>query len=71
MTSAIDPATHHFYLQSGINVLSACHFTYSPKTQEEQNFRKSFIISCTVNALQLNFLEILCYHILSSHKSLS
>ena len=38
---------------------SACHFTYSPKTQEEQIFRKSLIISYRVNALQLNFLEIL------------
>ena len=47
---------------------SACHFTYSPKTQQELNFGKSLIISYRVNALQLNFLEIL-YHILSSHKS--
>ena len=59
------------YLQSGINVLSACHFTYSTKTQAEQNFRKSIIISYRVNALQLNFLDLLCHHILSSHKSLS
>ena len=59
------------YLQSGINVLSACYFTYLPKTQQEQNFRKSLIISYGVNALQLNFLKILCYHILLSHKSLS
>ena len=49
------------YLQSGINVLSACHFTYSPKTRLEQDFRKSLIISYRVNALQLNFLEILRY----------
>ena len=59
------------YLQSGINVFSADHFTYSHKTQQEQNFRKSLIISCRVNVLQLNFLKILCYHILSSHISLS
>ena len=39
------------YLQSGINVLSACHFTYSPKTQQNQSFRKSLIISHRVNAL--------------------
>ena len=69
------------YLQSGINVLSACHFTYSPKPQQEQNFRKLLIISYRVNhrvdsvstlwvnALQLYFLEIL-YQILPSHKSL-
>ena len=56
------------YLQSGINVFSACHFTYSSKTQQEQNLRKSLIISYRVNALQLNFQEILCYHILSLHK---
>ena len=37
------------YLQSGINVLSACHFTCSPKTQQEHNFRKSLIISYRVN----------------------
>ena len=47
------------YLQSGINVLSVCHVTYSPKTQQDKNFRKSLIISYRVNALQLNFLEIL------------
>ena len=58
------------YLQSGINVLSACHFTYSPLTQQEQNFRNSLIILYRVNAQKLHFLEILCYHILSSHKSL-
>ena len=28
------------YLQSGRNVLSACYFTYSPKTEQEQNFIK-------------------------------
>ena len=56
------------YLQSGIDVLNVCHFTYSPKTQQEQNFRKSLIISYRVNALQLYILEILCYHILSSAK---
>ena len=44
MTSAIDPVTLHFIL-SGINVLSECHFTYSPKMKQEQNFRKSLIIS--------------------------
>ena len=49
-----------FYLQSGTNVLSAFHFTYLPTTQQEQNFRKSLTISYRVNALQLNFLEILC-----------
>ena len=54
----IDPG-HSLYLQYGINVLSARHFTYSPKTQQEQNFRKSLIISYRVNALQLNFLEML------------
>ena len=58
------------YLQSSINVFSVCHFTYSPKTQQEQNFRKSVIISYRVNALQLNFLKIL-YHIFPSHESLS
>ena len=42
------------YLQSGINVLCACHFTYSPKTQQEHNIRKSLIISYRVDALQLN-----------------
>ena len=57
------------YLQSGINLIRTCHFTYSPKTKQEQNFRKSLIISYRVNALQLNFLEIL-YHILLSHESL-
>ena len=59
------------YLQPRINVLSACHFTNSPKTQEEQNFIKFLIISYRVNAPQRNFLKILCYHILTSHKSLS
>ena len=59
------------YFQSAINVLNACHFTYSPKTQQEHNFRKSSIISYWVNAWQLNFLKIFCYHILSSHKSLA
>ena len=44
------------YLQFSINVLSACHFTYSPKTQQEQNFGKVLIISYRINALQLNFL---------------
>ena len=38
---------------------SSCHFTYSPKTQQEQIFRKSLIVSYRVTALQLNFLEIL------------
>ena len=56
------------YLQSGINDLSACHFTYSPQMQQEQNFRKSLIISYIVNALQLIFLEILCYYIVISQK---
>ena len=65
------PSDTSLYLQSGINVLSSCHFTYSPKTQHEHNFWKSLLISHRVNALQLNFLEILCYHILSSHKSLA
>ena len=32
-------------LHSSINVLSACHFTYSTKMQQEQSFRKSLIIS--------------------------
>ena len=50
------------YLQSGINALSACHFTYSPKTQQEQNFRKSLTISCRIK-LQLNFLKILYHYI--------
>ena len=45
-----------------------CHFTYSPKTQQEENFTKSLITSYRVNARQLNFLEILCFHILSSQK---
>ena len=43
------------YLQSGINVLSACHFTYSPKTQQEQNFRKSLMISYRVNETKFHF----------------
>ena len=62
-TSAIDKMTHHFidvgtiilHYKSSINVLNACHFTYSPN---EQHFRKSLIISFRVNALQLNFLEL-------------
>ena len=33
-------------------------FHFSPKTQQEQNFRKSLIISYSVNALELNFLEL-------------
>ena len=63
MTSAIDhwSSDTSLYLQSGINVLSACHFTYSPKMQQEKNFRKPLIISYRVNALQLYFLEILYY----------
>ena len=47
------------YLQSSINVLNACYFTYSQNEQLEQHFRKSFIISYIVNLLQLNFLELL------------
>ena len=62
---------HITLLQSGVNVISACYFTYSPKTQRELNFRKSLMVSYRVYALKLNFLEILCYYILSSHKSLS
>ena len=60
-----------FYQQSGVNILNSCYFTYSLKEKREQHFRKSFIISCRVNELQLNFLELLCYNFLSSHKSLS
>ena len=52
----------HFF-----NVLRACHFT-SPKTQQEQDFRKSLIISYRVNALQLYFLEILLSYIVVSQK---
>ena len=48
------------YLQSGINVLRACHFTCSSKTQQEQNFRKSLIISyrdkCTATKFSRNTL---------------
>ena len=71
MTSAIDPVTHHYIysLCSTIDILNACHFTYSPKEQRLQNFRKSSIISHRVNALQIIFLELL-YYLLSSHKSL-
>ena len=36
--------------------------------EQEQNFKKSLIITYGFNALQLNFLEILCWHLLTSHK---
>ena len=52
-------------LQSGeiyysINVLIAYHFTYSPKTQHEQNIKKSLIISysqCTTTKFFRNTLS--------------
>ena len=61
------------YLQSSINVLNACHFTYSLIKYEdhEHHLKKSLIILYRGNTLQLNFLELLCYHLLSSYKSLS
>ena len=37
----------------------------------EHQFRKSLIILYRVYALQLNFIELLCDHLLSPHKSLS
>ena len=49
--------------------LNACHFTYSPDEERKQDFRKSLIISYKVNALQLNFVELLCYNFLTCHKS--
>ena len=61
--SAIKPVTYLLNLLSSINVLSECYFTHSPKTQQEQNFKKSLIIPYRVKTLQLAFLEILGHHI--------
>ena len=63
MTSAIDPAWYKRF--------KCLSFHLFANNTTGTNFRKSFIILYTVNALQLNFLEIICYHILLSHKSLS
>ena len=59
------------YLKFKINVLNACHFTYSPEPDRGQNFRKSLIVSYGVNALQLTYKELLGYHLLTFHKSLN
>ena len=47
-----------------------CHFTYSPNEQRERHFRKSLIISYKIDALQLNFLELLYYYLLLTHERL-
>ena len=62
---------HITLLQSRTNVLNAGQFTYSPDEERKQNFRKSLIIQHRVNALQIHFIELLCYHFLPSHKSSS
>ena len=42
------------YLQSSINILNACYFTYSPNEEWEQHLRKSLIISYRVNELEFS-----------------
>ena len=53
------------YLRSIMNVLNKCHFIYSQIPEREQNLGKSLLISCTVKCTATNFVEFLCYHLIS------